>query len=287
MSQSGPNPVFAPIRRWVLYSRTNLVIAVVGVAAVLFAIGAVVGQDPLPRAAANTADAAGISTEPAVAADTISYDLDEVSESLVVAKTATWAASSAPATAMAYAHAFVDTTLPDAKWVRAIGRYTAAEPGETIVAARPRTPVVITGPTISTLVDGPGGTQRARVTVPTQAGNMQIPVVVEELSDGKTRWVVGTPLPTLDLSEVSAVAPPAVTATTTAAPRPSIDSSTVEDETTMPRPSTSSASASVSAPESTDEGNEPTSTPSSGDDPTPVPGPIPIPDLDTPIPGQR
>ncbi|MFD6677283.1 hypothetical protein ACFWDA_23340 [Rhodococcus zopfii] len=285
MSQSGPNPVLAPIRRWVLYSRTNLVIAVVGVAAVLFAIGAVVGQDRQPRAAANTADATGISTEPAAAADTISYDLDEVSESLVVAKTATWAASSAPATAMAYAHAFVDTTLPDAKWVRAIGRYTAAEPGDTTVAARPRTPVVILGPTISTLVDGPGGTQRARVTVPTQAGNMQIPVVVEELADGKKRWVVGTPLPTLDLTQVSAVAPPGATATTTAVPSLSTESPAAEDETATPRPSSPPTPA--AAPESTYDLDGPTSEPSGGDDPTPVPGPIPIPDLDTPIPGQR
>lgn len=283
MSQSGPNPVLAPIRRWVLYSRTNLVIAVVGVAAVLLAIGSVVGQDPQPRTVADTAEATGISVEPATAADTISYDLDEVSESLVVAKTATWAASSAPATAMAYAHAFVDTTLPDAKWVRALGRYTAAEPGDTTVAARPHTPVVILGPTISTLVDGPGGTQRARVTVPTQAGNMQIPVVVQELSDGKKRWVVGTPLPTLDLTQVSAVAPPATT--TTAAPRPSTESPAAEDETTTPRPSAPSTQA--AAPESTYDLDEPTSAPSSGDDPTPVPGPIPIPDLDTPIPGQR
>ncbi|MGV9748111.1 hypothetical protein ACWDTG_24875 [Rhodococcus zopfii] len=282
MSQSGPNPVLAPIRRWVLYSRTNLVIAVAGVAAVLLAIGAVVGHDPRPRTAADTTKMAGTSIEPA-AADTISYDLDEVSESLVVAKTATWAASSAPATAMAYAHAFVDTTLPDAKWVRALGRYTTAEPGDTTVAARPRTPVVILGPTVSTLVDGPDGTQRARVTVPTQAGNMQIPVVVDELPNGQKRWVVGTPLPTLDLTQVSAVAPPGATAA--AAPRPSTVSPTTEDETATPRPSSPSTPA--AAPESTEEGDESTSAPSGGDDPTPVPGPIPIPDLDTPIPGQR
>ncbi|WP_072814937.1 hypothetical protein [Rhodococcus zopfii] len=285
MSQSGPNPVLAPIRRWVLYSRTNLVIAVVGAAAVLFAIGAVVGQDPQPRAAAGSADAVGTSVEPAAAAETISYELDEVSESLVVAKTATWAASSAPATAMAYAHAFVDTTLPDAKWIRAIGRYTTAKPGNITVAARPRTPVIILGPTISTLVDGAGGTQHARVTVPTQAGNMHIPVVVEELSGGKKRWVVDTPLPTLDLSEVSRIAPTATPGTTTSAPRPSAESPTTETETAAPRPSSPSTQA--AAPEPTYDLDEPSSESGGGDDPTPVPGPIPIPDLDTPIPGQR
>jgi len=283
MSQSGPNPVLAPIRRWVLYSRTNLVIAVAGVAALLFAIGAVVGEDPQPRTVAGTADEADTSIEPATAADTISYDLDEVSESLVVAKTATWAASSASATAMAYAHAFVDTTLPDAKWIRGIGRYTAVEPGDTIVGARPRTPVVITGPTVSTLADGPGGTPRARVTVPTQTGTMQIPVVVEELPDGKKRWVVDTPLPTLDLAEVGESAPPA--ATVTAVSRPSTDSPTAEDGTTTPRPSSPSTQA--ADPESTYDPDEPPTVPSRGDESTPVPGPIPIPDLDTPIPGAR
>ncbi|MGW0022168.1 hypothetical protein ACWDUD_27975 [Rhodococcus sp. NPDC003382] len=285
MPRSGPNPVLAPIRRWVLYSRTNLVIAVAGVAALLFAIGAVVGEDPRPRTVAGTADEADSLVEPATAADTISYDLDEVSESLVVAKTATWAASSAPATAMAYAHVFVDTTLPDSKWIRAIGRYTTIEPGDTTLAARPRTPVVITGPTVSTLVDGTGGTPRARVTVPTQAGTMQIPVVVVEPPNEQKRWVVDTPLPTLDLSEVGEIAPPTATVTATPVPWPSTESPTAEDETTTPRPSSPSTQA--TDPESTYDPGEPTTVPSRGDEPTPVPGPIPIPDLDTPIPGRR
>ena len=281
MSSSGPNPVLAPIRRWVLYSRTHLAITVAGVVALLFAAGAVFGETPPPRAAAHEADAVA---EPATAADSISYDLDEVSESLVVAKTAAWAASSAPATAMAYAHAFVDTTASDNKWASAIGRFTVSKPGETVIAARPRNVVVITGPTVSTLTDGPGG-KTAKVTVPTQAGDMQVSLTVEDVAGGK-RWVVGTPLPTLDLTEVDKLAPP----TSTAAPR-----TTAPSSTTTAAPETSTAPRTSTAAPSTTEGptfdlDEPMDTPvkpGSSSNPTPVPGPIPIPDLDTPLPGAR
>ena len=277
MSSSGPNPVLAPIRRWVLYSRTHLAITVAGTVALLFAAGAAFGENPPPRAVTHQADTTIESVTPT---ETISYDLDEVSESLVAAKTATWAASSAPATAMAYAHAFVDTTPSDAMWASTIGRHTADKPGEHVVAARPRTPVVITGPTVSTLTDGPDGERTARVTVPTQAGDLRITLTVDEVNGGK-RWVVGTPLPTLDLSELETM----TRATTTATPLTSTTPTTTAAETTPPQPtSTSSLS---TTPQPMFDLDEPATAPSQGNDPTPIPGPIPIPELDTPIPGGR
>ncbi|MFC9838878.1 hypothetical protein ACFVKB_34480 [Rhodococcus sp. NPDC127530] len=276
MSSSGPNPVLAPIRRWVLYSRTHLAITVAGTVALLFAAGAVFGETPPPRAVAHDADTTVESVTPT---ETISYDLDEVSESLVAAKTAAWAASIAPATAMAYAHAFVDTTPSDAMWASTIGRHTADKPGEYVVAARPRTPVVITGPTVSTLTDGPDGTKTARVTVPTQAGDLRITLTVDEVN-GEKRWVVDTPLPTLDLSEVETIAP----ATTTVTPRKSTTPTTSAAETTPSQPTSSPSS---TAPQPMFDLDEPATAPSRGNDPTPVPGPIPIPELDTPIPGGR
>lgn len=275
MSQSGTNPVLAPIRRWVLYSRTHLAITVTGVVVFLFALGAVFGEDPMPRATAQEADT---TVEPVTPAEVINYDLDEVSESLVVAKTAAWVASNAPATAMAYAHAFIDTTTSDIKWSNAIGRYTSTKPGEYVLAARPRTPVVITGPTISALTATPDGARTAEVTVPTQAGDMRIALTVEETSGGK-RWVVGSPLPTLDLSKVVKITPPAPTTT----PSKSTTSTTSETETTVPQPSSSSAP--TSSPASTFDLDEPAATTTPSATATPVPGPIPIPDLDTPIPG--
>lgn len=276
MSPSGPNPVLAPIRRWVLYSRTHLALTVVGAAALLFAAGAVFGENPPPRAVAHQADTTVESVTPA---ETISYDLDEVSESLVAAKTATWAASSAPATAMAYAHAFVDAVQSDAVWASTIGRHTADKPGEYVVAARPRTPVVITGPTVSTLADGPDGARTAQVTVPTQAGDLRITLSVDDV-DGKKRWVVDAPLPTLDLSEVEKTAPTTTTATT----RTSTTPTTTAADTTTPQP-TSTPSPSSTAPQPTSDLDEPATAPNRDNDPTPIPGPIPIPDLDTPIPG--
>ena len=279
MSSSGPNPVLAPIRRWVLYSRTHLAITVAGAVALLFVAGAVFGETPPPLAAAHEAETAAA---PATPADSISYDLDEVSESLVVAKSAAWAASSAPATAMAYAHAFVDTAASDSKWASAIGCYTVSKPGETIIAARPRNLVVITGPTVSTLTDGPNG-KTAKVTVPTQAGDMQVSLTVEDVAGGK-RWVVGTPLPTLDLTKVAQLAP----TTSTATPRTTAPSTTEAPEpSASPRTSTAAPSTEPRPTFDLDEPMDTPAKPSTGTNPTPVTGAIPIPELDTPIPGAR
>ncbi|HET8969633.1 MAG TPA: hypothetical protein VFN19_01130 [Candidatus Nanopelagicales bacterium] len=277
MTRSGPNPVLAPIRRWVLYSRTNLIISVVGVITSLSLVGMVFGEEPQPPtvedATATTARAA--TADAAAAGDVISHNLDEISESMVVTKTPAWTAASAPATAMAYAHAFVDTTLSDTEWTRALGRYTADTPADTTVAARPQTPVVITGPTLSTAVTGAAGAPSARVRVPTQAGDLSVSVVVDERPDGSQRWVVDTPLPTLDLSEVERLAVAPAPTQVTATPRPA--------PTTTSAPTTSPSSSESDEPEPEP---EPESEPSRTVDPAPVPGPIPIPELDTPIPGQ-
>ncbi|WQB72156.1 hypothetical protein SCD75_00165 (plasmid) [Prescottella equi] len=282
MSSSGPNPVLAPIRRWVLYSRTHLAITVAGVIALLFAVGAVFGEAPQPPTAAREVET---TEEPATRADSISYDLDEVSESLVVAKTASWAASSAPATAMAYAHAFVDTTASDSKWASNIGRYTASKPGDTVIAARPRNLVVITGPTVSTLTEGPNG-KTATVTVPTQAGDMRISLTVEDVTGGK-RWVVGTPLPTLDLTEVAKLAPATSTATPRSTGAPSSTTTEAPEPSASPRASTAASSTAEGPTFDVDEPMDAPAKPSTGANPTPVTGAIPIPELDTPIPGAR
>ncbi|UZF48287.1 hypothetical protein [Rhodococcus rhodochrous] len=279
MPRSGPNPVLAPIRRWVLYSRTNLTISTVGVVAVLSLAGMLFGENPQTHAADETpAAATGTPAVPSSAANVTSYELDEVTESELAAATAAQVAASAPATAMAYAHTFVDTNLSDTQWTTALGRYTVSEPGQNAVAARPRTPVVITGPTVSTPVAGPTGTQRARVVVPTQAGEIMVAVVVEKRSDGGQRWVVDTPLPTLDLSDGEDRAPQT---TSPAAPR-------TPTEPTTPPPTVTPAPAATSERVSDPTGPERQPTPSRRVDPAPVPvlGPIPIPDLDTPIPGQ-
>lgn len=280
MSMSGPNPVLAPIRRWVLYSRTHLAITVAGTIAALFAIGAVVGEDPTtPR---TTQEATSITAEGATdAADTVTYELDEVSESLVAAKPASWASSTAPATAMAYAHTFVDTIPSDAMWAAKIGRYTTAEPGTAFLAARPRTPVVITGPTASTLSAGPEGTRVAKVSVPTQAGSLQISLRVDSSTAGQ-RWVVDTPLPTLELTELNKIAVDAdrsTAPTTTSTPAAVPTTTTTSPASTPPQPS-------FDLDEPAPELQESTAS-SSGAGPVPVPGPIPIPELDTPIPGER
>ncbi len=279
MPRSGPNPVLAPIRRWVLYSRTNLMISTVGVVAVLSLAGMLFEENPQTHAAEETAVAAtGPPVVPSSAADVISYELEEVTEFQLVAATAAQVAASAPATAMAYAHTFVDTTLSDTQWTTALDRYTVSGPGQNTVAARPRTPVVITGPTVSTPVAAPTGTQRARVVVPTHAGEMTVAVVVEKHSDGRQRWVVDTPLPTLDLSDVEDRAPQ------TTAPA----ASTTSAESTTPPPTAIPAPAATSEPVADPTESERQPTPSRRVDPAPVPvpGPIPIPDLDTPIPGQ-
>ncbi|WP_213578474.1 hypothetical protein [Rhodococcus sp. USK13] len=273
MARSAGNPVLAPLRRWVLYSRTNLTITVVSLLGVLFLAGAVFGESPntTPRTGNQATGAGSDATTTAAPSEEISYDLVEVTESAVAGKTAAAVGKSAPETAMAYAHSYVDISTSNTEWRTKLAKYTADTPGDTIVAARPPLPVAITGPTTSEIVTGSGGQRRAEVTISTQAGDLSLTVEVNDSPTGP-KWKVQNPLPTLDLDEVgklgtipSLASGPAPTArastptTTTPSAQPSRTPSVPEPDPTLPA---------VSEP-----------------DPAPVPGPIPIPELDTPIPG--
>ncbi|MBH0119235.1 hypothetical protein I0Q12_06720 [Rhodococcus sp. CX] len=272
MSASGPNPVLAPVRRWVLYSRAHLAITIAGFVALLFVAGAIFGQTPPRPPASTTATevtaAENVAHAPAITAESITYELDEVTESQVATQPTTWTATSAPATAMAYAHAFADPTVSDTTWLTALAQFTKEAPDETLVSARPRIPLVITGPTSSRLEER-AGTRTAHVVVPTQVGNMQIVLTV---ADHGTRWAITTP-PTLSLSEAersTATSPPSATPTFTT---PNVTTPATSE---LGLPISSRAAPPASA--GTAAGNP---------FPEPVPGPLPIPELDTPIPGER
>ncbi|MDJ0419617.1 hypothetical protein [Rhodococcus opacus] len=277
MTSSGPNPVLAPIRRWVLYSRTNLAITVVSAILGLFIIGMVFGeQKPATNTAKTAATAASSTTSAKV--EPISYELTPVRESEVAGKPGYKVAATATATAMAYAHAYVDTTPSDTKWAEVIARYTSTQPGDTLLAARPQTMVAITGPTASELINAEGGTRKAEVTIPTQAGNLRVTLVVEDTTGGEQRWVVDTPLPTLDMSEVAMLAPDTTD-------RPGPNSSTPTPNTTTPEPTTTTAAPTTTPQASEDTEELPSQKPIPSPAPVPVPGPIPLPELDTPLPG--
>ncbi|PCK22279.1 hypothetical protein [Rhodococcus qingshengii] len=273
MSTNTANPVLAPIRRWVLYSRTNLTITIVSGFAVLFVAGSLFGQSPT---AAKTASASNTTTtaatDAAVAGD-LTYELTEVTESTIAGKSVAAVAESAPATAMTYAHIYVDRSLSNSEWKTKLGKHTAEAPGVTVVNARPLVAVAITGPTRSETVAGTGGESAVQVIVPTQAGNLRI-TLKATVSDKGSVWQVQSPLPTLDRSEVDklgvpplASAPPSKDQTTTSSPKSTTSSATTATTTQAPSTSTTAPSTSL----------EPA--------PVPVPGPIPIPDLDTPLPG--
>ncbi|MCE4265352.1 hypothetical protein [Rhodococcus globerulus] len=276
MSTNTANPVLAPIRRWVLYSRTNLTITIVSAFAVLFLAGSLFGQSPT---AANTASAADIIATPATAsadaavAGDLTYDLVEVTESALAGKSTPAVAESAPATAMTYAHIYVDQSLSNSEWKTKLGKHTADAPSATVVNARPLVPVAITGPTRSESVAGTGGESAVQVVVPTQAGNLRITLKTAESESGSV-WQVQAPLPTLDRSEVDKLGAPS---------RASSPNSETVTTTPAPRSTTSSPAASTSTPEPA--ASTPSPTTSLEPAPIPVPGPIPIPDLDTPLPG--
>ena len=275
MSSSTANPVLAPIRRWVLYSRTNLTITIVSAFGVLFVAGAVFGQSPTPSNTASKIPASAASTTGTASATPgdLSYELTEVTESSIAGKSIASVAESAPATAMAYAHVYIDQSLSNSEWKTKLGVHTAEAPGVTVVNARPLVPVAITGPTRSEIVAGTGGESAVQVIVPTQAGNLRITLKASDTAMGST-WQVQMPLPTLDRSEIDklgapslASAPTSEAPTTTTAPK-----STTSPSATTPTTPTSTTSVAVPSADL-----EPA--------PVPVPGPIPIPDLDTPLPG--
>ncbi|MDJ0105105.1 hypothetical protein QM646_01695 [Rhodococcus erythropolis] len=271
MPSSTANPVLAPIRRWVLYSRTNLTITIVSAFGVLFLAGALFGQSPAPSNTASKIPASTASTTGAVSSTPgdLSYELTEVTESSIAGKSTASIAESAPATAMAYAHVYVDQSLSNSEWKTKLAVHTAEAPGVTVVNARPLVPVAITGPTRSEIVAGTGGESAVQVIVPTQAGNLRITLKVSGTDKGST-WQIQTPLPTLDRSEIDKLGVPSL-----ASPPTSEAATTTTTPTSTSSPSTISTSTTSVAVPSAD--LEPA--------PVPVPGPIPIPDLDTPLPG--
>jgi hypothetical protein len=174
---------------------------------------------------------------------------------------------------MTYAHIYVDQSLSNSEWKTTLAKHTADAPSATVVNARPRVPVAITGPTRSESVAGTGGESAVQVTVPTQAGNLRITLKTAESESGSV-WQVQSPLPTLDRSEVDKLGAP---------PRASAPTSETVTTTAAPRSTTSSPAPSTSTPEPA--ASTPSLTTSLEPAPIPVPGPIPIPDLDTPLPG--
>ncbi len=256
------NPVLAPIRRWVLYSRTRLVGTVAGVIALMVVIGTITSKPAPPGV--HEASAAGASPSATGSAVAVSYDLVEVSESMIAGKSQTWLTASAPATAMAYLHTFVDRQLSDMQWTSKIGMFTADRPGESFAAVRPARLVAITGPTRSELVTGAGGSRMAQVSIPTDAGPMSLTLKVV---DGK-RWAVDAPLPTLELSEVGQPPTSSRTPPVTPTVRPPATTAAPSGSPSTAQPSTSSTS------------SKPPSTPN-----PPPTGEIPLPELDTPLPG--
>ncbi|ARE38236.1 hypothetical protein A0W34_32015 (plasmid) [Rhodococcus sp. BH4] len=203
----------------------------------------------------------------------MSYALAEVTESSIAGKSIASVAESAPATAMAYAHVYVDQSLSTSEWKSKLGVHTAEAPGVTVVNARPIVPVAITGPTRSEIVAGTGGESAVQVIVPTQAGNLRVTLKASDTAKGST-WQVQMPLPTLDRSEIDKLGVPSLASTPT---------SEAPTTTTTPKSTTSPSTTSPTTPTSTSS----TTVPSADLEPAPVPvpGPIPIPDLDTPLPG--
>ncbi|MFD6356718.1 hypothetical protein [Nocardia tengchongensis] len=259
---SPADAVLAPIRRWVLYSRTNLTITVVATLTVLVVTGRVFGHPDPPRhhdpATANPT-AAATATRP------ISFELVEVTDSQVTAKTTPWVTSSAPATAMAYVHAYLDQAPSQTNWLAKITQFTTETPGADVAAKRPTVLVAITGATRSKMTTDGAGAKLARVEVPTQAGTLAMTLTVADNGRGQ-HWLVAAPLPTLDPGAIAHMPPATTTVSTTtpAAVPPAVAS------TARPTPP---AAGSATPP--------PLGSPA----PSSAPGNIPAPDLDTPLPG--
>lgn len=269
MPALGQNPVLTPIRRWVLHSRTNLALSIVGSFAFLIVLGQIFGSspdettkaEPFSTAASSGAAGASSTTKPA------SSTSGEVTESKVAAMSTADVAASAQATAMKYAYVYTDSAASDDAWTSGLSLLvsnSALTPS--FRDARPKVAVSITGPTQTTtaVADGPNA---VTVTVPTSAGALK--VHLKQSESGTRSWLVTTPLPTLDTGS-SDSEPTATTKATTSS-------------TPTSTPTSSAATTTENAPSAPPTTQVPaTQEPSA---PAPVPGPIPIPDLDTPLPG--
>nr|WP_218680790.1 hypothetical protein [Rhodococcus qingshengii] len=264
MPAIGQNPVLTPIRRWVLYSRTNLAISTIGVFAGLVILGQILGSPETTTTVAELPSTAGSSHDITDTAQPASapHASEEVTQAHTAAMSSADVASSAQATAMTYAHIYTDHAATADAWASALAVLVpdgALTPN--LRATRPTVAVAITGPTHTTTApaDGPNATT---VTVPTSAGALKVHLAQSE--SGTRPWLVTTPLPTLDTSsdnsELNATATPTTTASNSA--------------TTTTRDPQNSAPTTLQPPSTS---QEPL--------PTPASGPIPIPDLDTPLPG--
>lgn len=270
MPALGQNPVLTPIRRWVLHSRTNLALSIVGSFAFLIVLGQIFGSSPDETTTAepfSTAAASGAAGATSSTAKPSSSTSGEVTESKVAAMSTADVAASAQATAMKYAYVYTDSAASDDAWTSGLSLLvsnSALTPS--FRDARPKVAVSITGPTQTTtaVVDGPNA---VTVTVPTSAGALK--VHLKQSESGTRSWLVTTPLPILDTGS-SDSEPTATTKATT---------STTPSST----PTSSAATTTENAPSAPPTTQIPaTQEPSA---PAPVPGPIPIPDLDTPLPG--
>lgn len=263
MPTIGQNPILTPIRRWALYSRTNLAISIVGVFAGLVVLGQIPGTPETTRTAESPSTAASSleitdTTQPPSAPDAS----EEVTQAHTAAMSNADVASSAQATAMTYAHLYTDHAATADAWASALAVLVpdgALTPN--FRAARPTVAVAITGPTHTAPApaDGPNATT---VTVPTSAGALKIHLVQSE--SGTRPWVVTTPLPTLDTSSDNSELNATATPTTTE-----------PNSTTTPTRDPQNPAPTTSQPPSTSQELLP----------IPAPGPIPIPNLDTPLPG--
>jgi hypothetical protein len=269
MPALGQNPVLTPLRRWVLYSRTNLALSVVGVFVLLVGLGQVFGSPASTGSVAATGDIASTSAAGSTAAVSTSpraFDTDdEVSESDVAAMSPADVAASPQATAMKYAYVYTDSAASETAW--SSGLAMLAPDGaltQDFKDARPRGPVTITGPTQTTSAIV-GGDDAATVTVPTTAGPLKVHLAART-DAGARSWLVATPLPSLDTG-AGADTPSTATVAPSTSAAPTTPTTTPAATTAAPAPAPS------------------TPAPSTAPAPAPAPGPIPIPDLDTPLPG--
>lgn len=260
MPSIGQNPVLTPIRRWVLYSRTNLAISTIGVFAGLVVLGQILGS-PETTTTAESPPAAESSLEITDTAQPASapHASEEVTEARTAAMSSADVALSAQATAMTYAHLYTDHAASNDAWMSGLAVMVpdgALTPN--FRAARPTIAVAITGPTHTTTApaDGPNATT---VTVPTSAGALKIHLAQSE--SGTRPWLVTTPLPTLDTGYGDS--------------EPTAPTTTAPNSTTTPRSTPKNPAPTTSQPPSTSQELLP----------IPAPGPIPIPNLDTPLPG--
>lgn len=162
------NPILAPIRRWVLWSRTRLAVTVAMVLLALFVTGRVIntvyGEPPRP-----SPTAAGI--DPTAAPSSLAPPSTSSSAApRPVTNPAT--ARTAPGTvATAWAWQWTDTTPADATWVAALQPLATSTMlsgigATTLTATRPRTIDAPTGEPLA-LLDNP---TQATATVPLVSG---------------------------------------------------------------------------------------------------------------------